>query len=130
MQRASGLRYAPLFDPIVGDFPRGMLVCVPLHARLLPGGADAARLREALAAHYAGSRLIQVMPYDPAALPDGGFLDPQALAGSDRMQLFVFGHAEQALLIARLDNLGKGASGAAVQCFNLMIGAAEDFSLA
>ena len=129
MQKRTGLAGPPLFDPILGDFPRGMLVCVPLHARLLNGGAGPERVHEALADHYAGSRLIEVPPYDPQSLPDNGFLDPQALAGSDRMQLFVLGHREQMLLVARLDNLGKGASGAAVQCFNLMMGAAEDEGL-
>jgi len=125
MRQWAGLAHPPLFDPILGDFPRGMLVCVPLHARLLNRGAGPETVREALAHHYAGSRLIEVAPFDPLSPPDGGFLDPQALAGSDRMQLFVLGHGEQALLAARLDNLGKGASGAAVQCFNLMTGADE-----
>ena len=125
MRRWAGLARTPLFDPILGDFPRGMLVCVPLPARLLPAGVDAERLHSALAAHYAGRPVVEVMPFAPGNPPDGGFLDPQALAGADRMQLFVFGNAEQALLIARLDNLGKGASGAAVQCFNLMTGAPE-----
>jgi len=125
MRQWAGLSNPPLFDPILGDFPRGMLVCVPLHARLLSGSAGPERVHDALAGHYAGSHLIEVAPFDPRSPPDGGFLDPQALAGSDRMQLFVFGRAEQMLLVARLDNLGKGASGAAVQCFNLMTGAEE-----
>ncbi len=134
MQRLAGLAFPPLFDPILGDFPRGMLVCLPLHARLLAGNAGPEQVHAALSEHYAdtrtaGSPMIRVMPYDPGALPDGGNLDPQALAGTDRMQIFVLGHREQMLLVARLDNLGKGASGAAVQCFNLMIGAAEDAGL-
>lgn len=129
MRAVAGLTHAPLFAPILGDFAQGMLVSVPLHTRLLPGSAGPEALHAALWAQYAGSRFIEVMPYDAAALPDGGFLDPQALNGTNRMQLFVFGHAEQTLLVARLDNLGKGASGAAVQCFNLMIGAPEDEGL-
>jgi len=129
MQRMAGLDAPPLFDPILGDFPRGMLVCVPLHTRLLSACAGPEEVHAALAAHYGGSRLIEVMPWDSETLPDGGFLDPQALAGTDRMQLFVFGHRAQVLLVARLDNLGKGASGTAVQCFNLMTGAEEDAGL-
>ena len=129
MHSLSGLVHAPLFTPILGDFAQGMLVSIPLHTRLLPAGTDPARIHAALASHYAGSRFVEVMPYDPKALPDGGFLDPQALNGTNRMQLFVFGHAEQVLVTARLDNLGKGASGAAVQCFNLMVGAPEEQGL-
>lgn len=129
MQRYSGLWQAPLFCPLVGDFAQGMLVMVPLFSRLLPRQADAGVLQEALAAHYEGCAFVEVMPHDPAAPPDGGFLDPQALNGTNRMQLFVFGGGEQVLLCARLDNLGKGSGGAAVQCFNLMTGAPEGCGL-
>ncbi len=128
MRHWTGLTHAPLFDPILGDFAQGMLVSVPLHLAALPGAPTRQAVRDVLAAHYADSRFIQVMPLTQE-LPDGGYLDPQALNGTNRMQIFVLGHDSQALLVARLDNLGKGASGAAMQCFNLMVGAAEDQGL-
>ncbi|MGQ9723845.1 MAG: N-acetyl-gamma-glutamyl-phosphate reductase [Tepidimonas sp.] len=115
----SGLRRRPLFVPAVGNFPQGMLVQLPLHLDTLPGRVRAADLHDALAAHYAGSAWVSVEP--PTA---DGKLDAVALAGSDRLELRVFGSQEHrhALLVARLDNLGKGASGAAVQNVRLMLG--------
>lgn len=129
MQAHSDLWHSPLFCPVLGDFAQGMLVSIPLHTRLLARHADAPTVREALAAHYQGSRFVQVQPYAPDLLPDGGFLNPQALNGSNDMELFVFGGEEQVLVAARLDNLGKGSGGAAVQCLNLMMGADEDAGL-
>lgn len=115
----TGLRRRPLFVPSVGNFPQGMLVQLPLHLDTLPGRVRAADLHDALAAHYAGSAWVSVEP--PTA---DGKLDAVALAGSDRLELRVFGNEDHrhALLVARLDNLGKGASGAAVQNLRLMLG--------
>ncbi len=110
----TGLARRPIFVPSVGHFAQGMLVCIPLAA----GHADPAAMRAALLAHYDGSRHVAV-----CALPEAGILDPQALNHTDLMQLFVAGDADQAVLIARLDNLGKGAAGAAVQNLHLMLGA-------
>jgi len=127
------LDLAPLFAPAVGYFRRGMLVHVPLQLAALPRQASGADLHAALAAHYAGERFVSVRPLnDATALREGAFLEPEALNGSNRMELFVFANdaARQALLVARLDNLGKGASGAAVQNLNLMLGLAEDTGLA
>jgi N-acetyl-gamma-glutamyl-phosphate reductase len=127
------LDLAPLFAPAVGYFRRGMLVHVPLQLAALPRQASGADLHAALAAHYAGERFVSVRPLnDATALREGAFLEPEALNGSNRMELFVFANdaARQALLVARLDNLGKGASGAAVQNLNLMLGLAEDAGLA
>lgn len=129
MQSYSDLWHAPLFSPVLGDFAQGMLVSLPLHSRLLPRHADAPAVRDALAEHYAGSHFVQVMPYDPEHFPDGGFLNPQALNDSNNLELFVFGGEEQVLLAARLDNLGKGSGGAAVQNLNLMMGVAEELGL-
>lgn len=124
MQRYSGLYRAPLFVPSVARFRQGMLVSVPLQCWALPGRPRAADLHAALAARYAGEEFVQVMP--PAEADAAGRLDPQALNDSNDMRLWVFGNEErgQALLVAQLDNLGKGASGAAVQCMNLMLGCA------
>ena len=115
----TGLRRRPLFVPSVGNFPQGMLVQLPLHLDTLPGRVRAQDLYEALAAHYAGSAWVSVEP--PTA---DGKLDAVALAGSDRLELRVYGNEDHrhALLVARLDNLGKGASGAAVQNLRLMLG--------
>jgi len=115
----TGLQRRPLFVPSVGNFPQGMLVQLPLHLDALPGRVRAQDLHEALAAHYAGSASVSVEP--PTA---DGKLDAVALAGSDRLELRVFGNDDHrhAVLVARLDNLGKGASGAAVQNLRLMLG--------
>ncbi|MCW5738386.1 MAG: N-acetyl-gamma-glutamyl-phosphate reductase [Enhydrobacter sp.] len=124
MQRFSGLYQPPLFAPSVGRFRQGMLVSVPLHTWALPGKPRTADLRALLAARYAGEEFVQVMAAEEAG--NVKRLDPEALSGSNDMRLWVFGNDErgQALLVAQLDNLGKGASGAAVQCLNLMLGCA------
>jgi len=119
---------APLFSPAVGYFRRGMLVQVPLQLAALPRPTTGAELHAALTEHYAGERFVSVRPLNDATAPrDGNYLEPEALNGSNRMELFVYASetAKQALLIARLDNLGKGASGAAVQNLNLMLGLPE-----
>ncbi len=118
-QTNSGLSRRPIFVPSVGHFRQGMLVSVPLHLDTLPGRPDAADLRDALAARYAEGGLISVRDPDPS-----GKLEPEALNDSDRLELFVFSHPahRQAVLVARLDNLGKGAAGAAVQNLRLMLG--------
>jgi len=125
MQQIVGLGHAPLFEPVVGNFYQGMLVSVPLLARLLPKALGARAIHEVLAAYYQGERFVSVQPFDSEANLEDGFLDPLACNGSNRLQLFVFGHETQTLIVARLDNLGKGASGAAVQCLNLMLGIDE-----
>ncbi len=115
----TGLTRRPIFVPSVGNFRQGMLVQLPLHLDLLPGKPTATDLHNALAAHYAGSQWVTVQ----AATADGK-LDATALNDTNQMELRVFGNAEHghAVLIARLDNLGKGASGAAVQNLQLMLG--------
>jgi N-acetyl-gamma-glutamyl-phosphate reductase len=117
--RYAGLTRRPVFIPSVGNFRQGMLVHLPLHLDTLPGAPKAADLHDALARHYAGSEWVSVQP----ASPDGK-LDAMALNDTNQMELRVFGNEEfhQAVLIARLDNLGKGASGAAVQNLKLMLG--------
>jgi len=104
-----------------------MLVTVPLWGEWLtrPGGART--VWETLAEHYRGSQFIQVQPFAPE-LP-GGCLDPTACNGTNRLELFVFGNERQILIVSRLDNLGKGASGAAVQCMNIACGLEEDVGL-
>ncbi|RFO96540.1 N-acetyl-gamma-glutamyl-phosphate reductase [Rhodoferax lacus] len=119
IMRYTGLTRRPLFVPSVGNFVQGMLVQLPLHLDTLPGKPTAADLHEALARHYAGSTWVTVEP----ATADLK-LDAVALANTNKMELRVFSNNEagHALLVARLDNLGKGASGAAVQNLQLMLG--------
>ncbi len=119
LQRYGALARRPIFVPSVGNFRQGMLVQVALHLDLLNGRPQPADLEAALAARYAGSEFVSVAPADPA-----GKIEPEALNDSNRLELRVFGNAArgQAVLVARLDNLGKGASGAAVQNIRLMLG--------
>jgi N-acetyl-gamma-glutamyl-phosphate reductase len=121
LQTYSRLAVRPIFVPSVGNFRQGMLVSVPLHLHALPGRPGARDLEAALARHYAGARFVEVLPTDADA---GERLDALALNGTDRLQLRVFANARhrQAVLVARLDNLGKGAAGAAVQNIALMLG--------
>jgi N-acetyl-gamma-glutamyl-phosphate reductase len=123
LQRYARLSRRPIFIPSVGNFRQGMLVSVPLHLDTLPGKPKAADLADALAEHYAGSTYVSVIP----AAQAGGKLEPQALNDTNKLELRVFGDDDlrQAVLVARLDNLGKGASGAAVQNIRLMLGLAE-----
>ena len=116
----SRLERRPIFVPSVGHFRQGMLVSIPLHLDTLPLSPTGADLRDALAERYAGSPLISVVE----TVEDAAALEAEALAGTDRMELRVFANdrRRQAVLVARLDNLGKGASGAAVQNIALMLG--------
>ena len=123
IMRYTGLTRRPLFIPAVGNFAQGMLVQLPLHLDLLPGAPKAADLHDALASHYARTatpeQWVSVLP--PT---DDGKLAADTLANTNKLELRVFANEQhrQAVLIARLDNLGKGASGAAVQNMQLMLG--------
>ncbi len=122
LQMYARLERRPIFVPSVGNFRQGMLVSVPLHLDTLPGRPGLADIEEALVKHYAGSKLVSVVR-DTATVFKGR-ISAEDLNGTDTMQLAVFGHPKhgQAVLVARLDNLGKGASGAAVQNIRLMLG--------
>jgi N-acetyl-gamma-glutamyl-phosphate reductase len=113
----------PIFVPSVGDFRQGMLVSVPLHLDTLAGAPSGADLHAVLAKRYAGSTYVAVMPLENAAAKSGK-LEPEALNETNMLELYVFASDKyrQAVLVARLDNLGKGASGAAVQNMRLMLG--------
>ncbi len=129
MQRMAGLSRTPLFVPIVGDFFNGMIVSIPLHAALLCGRVDRAAVHRALVGHYGGERFVRVVPMDRPDELDQGRLSPTACNDTNRVDLFVFGNDELILVAARFDNLGKGASGAAVQNLNLMLGMEESAGL-
>ena len=120
MAGISGLENYPAFCPIVADFYSGMLVTVPLFAQQLNAGYTIDDVRACYAAKFTGPVVTYVSAMDKA-----GFVASNTLSGTDAMEVAVCGNAERMLLMSRFDNLGKGASGAAVQCLNLMIGAPE-----
>ncbi len=123
IMKYTGLTHRPVFIPAVGNFKQGMLVQLPLHLDELPGKPKASDLHDALAAHYAKSntpeQFVKVLP--PT---DGGKIDPLALNDTNELEIRVYPNEDHrhAVVIARLDNLGKGASGAAVQNLQLMLG--------
>ena len=123
MRAVTGLETAPNFVPIVADYYAGMVTMVPLDLEAL--GLTARQVADTLAAAYAGGPVVTVHPLNEGA--GGGFLASNALAGSDRLEIFCLADPEgrQMQLISRFDNLGKGSSGAAVQCMNLMLGLDE-----
>lgn len=128
----TGLTRKPLFMPMVGSFPCGMLVELPLSPDQLRVGASAADLHNIYAQHYQGETFINVhAPFSAEGLTEKGYLAADALRGTNMLEIFILGHegkageAGQYLCVARLDNLGKGASGAAVQNLNLCLGLDE-----
>lgn len=129
MQKICGLEFPPMFNPIVDDYYAGMVVSLPIIARTLPKKYTPKDIHEILSAHYDGQRFVKVMELGGAdSLPDG-FLSANDLEGTNDMQIFVFGNDDRILLASRLDNLGKGASGAAVQNMNIMLGIDEGTGL-
>lgn len=129
MQAISGLSYPPMFNPMVCDYFNGMIVSVPLVKRTLAKKTSVEDIHDILARHYMNEYFVEVQRLDCDDVLSNGFLPANTLAGSNKMQIFVFGNDEQILLCSRLDNLGKGASGAAVQCLNVMMGIDEKTGL-
>jgi N-acetyl-gamma-glutamyl-phosphate reductase len=132
MQKYSGLASPPLFVPAVGDFEQGMLVQVPLPLWTLDHSPSGEVIYDAIAEYFQGEKFVQVAPFqDATVLRDGTFLDAIAVNNTNIIQVFVFANdtTKEALLVARLDNLGKGASGAAVQNLNIMLGFPEELGL-
>jgi len=129
MMAHTGLTNPPIFMPIVGSFLKGLSVSVPLHLSQLKAGASVEAIQAVFEKRYGGERFIRVAPLrDPVALADG-FFDVQACNDTNRVDIFVFANEAQVILMARLDNLGKGASGAAVQSMNVHLGLAEETGL-
>ena len=129
MMAHTGLATPPVFMPIVSNFYKGLAVSVPLHLSQLSAGTTPEAVHAALAAHYAGERFINVKPLRDAATLEAGSFDVQACNDTNRVDLFVFASDTQVLLMSRLDNLGKGASGAAVQAMNVHLGVEESLGL-
>lgn len=121
MQKYAGLDAPPVFCPVVDDYYKGMATTIQIHNRYLKGQPTAKELTLILGAYYAGQKLISVAPY----CEESQYLAANALAGTDKLELTISGHEGQTIITARLDNLGKGAAGAAVQNMNLMLGLGE-----
>ena len=129
MTAHTGLARAPVFMPVVASYYKGLAVSVGLQLDQFRPGITGAQVQQALAAHYAGEHFVRVMPLaDPETLA-AGFFDVQACNDTNNAELFVFANDRQVLLISRLDNLGKGASGAAVQAMNVHLGLDESLGL-
>ncbi len=129
MQLFSGLTYKPMFNPIICDYYSGMVVSVPIQTRMLEKKISLEQVNQTYQEHYAGAKLVTV---NSLMLPEeqkSFFLASNTLSGQNKLEIFTFGNDEQILLCARLDNLGKGASGAAVQCLNIMMGIDETTGL-
>lgn len=129
MKAVSGLKFTPMFNPIICDYFSGMVVSVPIQTRMLGSSVTAESIHDMYAKHYDGAKMVEVMPLMSADEQKGFFLASNTLSGQNKIQVFVFGNDEQILLCSRLDNLGKGASGAAVQCLNIMMGIDETTGL-
>ena len=129
MSAYTGLSAAPIFQPIVGPFYKGLAVSTYLHPQQFARKATPADVQKILADYYAGEAFIRVAPVDLEANTDAGFFNVEANNETNRVDLFVFGNEERMLLVGRLDNLGKGASGAAVQAMNVHLGIEESLGL-
>lgn len=128
MKKITGLDREPLFSPIVSDYYSGMVVSVPFYADMLKGKQTPETIHKYFEEYYAGEKFIKVMPLGKEA-DYRGFLGGNGCSGWDGMEIYVTGNEERILVSARFDNLGKGASGAAIQCLNIMLGCEEDKGL-
>ena len=129
MTKITGLARPPVFAPTVVDVYSGEIVSIPLVLERLEKRLSAAEIRETLAEYYAGERFVKVMPYPPDEHLKNGFLTFTDCNGTNNLEIFVFGNKDRVLLSARYDNLGKGASGTAVQDMNIMLGLPETTGL-
>ena len=128
MQKITGLSKAPLFSPIICDYYSGMVMSVPLYTELLNGTQTVESVHKMFSDFYAGEKFIKVMPLDAEA-GEGNMLAGNACSGWDGLRIFITGNEERIVISSQFDNLGKGASGAAIQCLNIMLGCEEDKGL-
>lgn len=128
MQKITGLEKTPLFSPIICDYYSGMLLTTPFYTDMLNGKPTPEEVHTFLADYYAGEKFVKVMPFGKEA-EYSGFLAANACSGWDGIEIYVTGNEDRVLVSTRFDNLGKGASGAAVQCLNILLGCAEDKGL-
>ena len=128
MQKITGLSKTPLFSPIICDYYSGMVMSVPLYTEMLNGAQNVESVHKMFTEFYAGEKFIKVMPLDAEA-GVGNMLAGNACSGWDGLRIFVTGNDDRIVLSSQFDNLGKGASGAAIQCLNIMLGCEEDKGL-
>ena len=128
MQKITGLDRAPLFSPIICDYYSGMLLTLPLYTDMLAGKQKPEEIHAFFCDYFKGEKFIRVMPFGKEA-EYNGFLAGNSWSGWDGMEIYVTGNEERVLVSTRFDNLGKGASGAAVQCLNLILGCDEEKGL-
>lgn len=128
MQKITGLTKKPLFSPIICDYYSGMVVSVPLYAEMLNGKQNVESVHKMFSEFYAGQKFVKVMPLDAEA-GVGNMLAGNACSGWDGLRIFVTGNDDRIVLSAQFDNLGKGASGAAIQCLNIVLGCEEEKGL-
>ena len=129
MKEITGLSRQPLFSPIVADYYSGMVVSLPLYSEFLKGKNTPEKLQQFFADFYGGQKLIRVMPVGAEEELHGKMLAGNGCAGWDGLKIYITGNEERVVLSAQFDNLGKGASGAAIQCLNIMLGCEEDKGL-
>ena len=129
MQKICGLENAPLFNPIVGPYYKGMAVSSAIFQNALTKSATATDIQDVLAEHYDGSRFVKVLPYEEEPVLDAGSLDPTECNETNEAHVYVFGKGKSIQVSVILDNLGKGASGAAIQNMNIALGIDESSGL-
>ena len=125
MQYIAGLQYAPLFTPILGNYYKGMTTSLPLTTRLLNKKVSAKEVHEILETYYENEYFIKVLPFGDETYFEKGMLNTEGCINTNRLELIVVGNEDQVIVMARFDNLGKGASGAAIQNLNIMLGCEE-----
>ncbi len=128
MQKITGLDKIPLFSPIICDYYSGMLLTTPFYTDMLIGNPAPEKVHAFFQDYYAGEKFVKVMPFGKEA-EYNGFLAGNACSGWDGIEIYITGNEERLLVSTRFDNLGKGASGAAIQCMNILLGCEEDKGL-
>lgn len=129
MQKITGLTNKPMFTPIVDDYYSGMVVCVPFQTRLADEKIAVSEVYDMFVKHYEGSNFVKVMPWKDIEEQKKVLLSSNDLSGTNKMEIHIFGNDDYVMMCSRFDNLGKGASGAAVQCLNIMMNTDETTGL-
>jgi N-acetyl-gamma-glutamyl-phosphate reductase len=129
MKKVSGLTDTPIFSPIITSVYQGMIVAIPIFTKLMENKMNPFELHKFISEYYNGQKFIKVMPFDEGATYEEGLIDVTGCNNTNEVQIFVYGNDDKIIVLARLDNLGKGASGAAVQNMNIMLGLDETIGL-
>jgi N-acetyl-gamma-glutamyl-phosphate reductase len=129
MKKISNLDYEPIFNPYICDYIQGMSVTVGLHSRMLNKKVTAKEVCDMFKQHYEGARFVKVADFMGDGILTEQFIAANTLKDTNEMQIFIYGNDDRIMITSRFDNLGKGASGAAIQCLNIMTGKPEDYCL-